>query len=80
MTDYGIGIPAVQQAAVFEPYVCGDNATAGAYGGLGLGLFISKAIIDGHGGTLALVSEEGRGSTFTLSLPLLPPEADTAGR
>jgi signal transduction histidine kinase len=73
IADYGIGIPPAQQAAVFEPYVRAANATAGAYGGLGLGLFISKAIADRHGGTLGLASEEGRGSTFTLSLPVLAP-------
>ena len=73
VTDYGIGIPAEQQASVFEPYVRAENATAGSYSGLGLGLFISKAIVDRHGGTLTLASEEGRGSTFTLALPLLAP-------
>lgn len=72
VTDHGIGIPAAQQADIFEPYARADNAAAGGYGGLGLGLFISKAIVDRHGGTLALVSEEGVGSTFTLALPLLP--------
>ncbi len=71
VADYGIGIPATQQAAIFEPYVRATNAMAGSANGLGLGLFISKAIVDGHAGTLTLVSEEGRGSTFMLALPLL---------
>jgi diguanylate cyclase (GGDEF)-like protein/PAS domain S-box-containing protein len=78
VADHGIGIPAAQQAAVFEPYVRAANATAGGYGGLGLGLFISKAIVERHGGTLTLVSEEGRGSTFSVALPLLP-TTDSAG-
>lgn len=71
VTDHGIGIPAAQQVSVFAPYARAANATAGHYGGLGLGLFISKAIVEHHGGTLRLASEEGVGSTFTLSLPLL---------
>ncbi len=79
VTDYGIGIPATQQTAVFEPYVRGTNATAGDYDGLGLGLFISKTIIERHAGTLELDSEEGRGSSFSLSLPLLPPAEDGVG-
>lgn len=78
IADHGIGIPAAQQAAVFAPYVRATNATTGTYSGLGLGLFISKVIVDHHGGTLALVSEEGRGSTFSLALPLLP-IADSVG-
>lgn len=77
VTDYGIGIPAAQQAAVFEPYVRAANATAGTYGGLGLGLFISKAIVDRHEGTLRVASVEGQGSTFSLSLPVLIAEGDT---
>ncbi len=80
VADHGIGIPAAQQAAVFEPYVRAANATAGNYGGLGLGLFISKAIVDRHEGTLTLVSEEGRGSTFTLALPLLAAAGEAPGR
>ncbi len=80
VTDYGIGIPAAQQATVFEPYVRADNALAGGYGGLGLGLFISKAIVERHGGTLALSSEEGIGSTFTLALPCLRAGEEPAGQ
>jgi len=78
ITDHGIGIPAAQQVAVFEPYVRGTNAPADAPGGMGLGLFISKTIVDRHGGTITLASEEGRGSTFSLSLPLLLPENDAS--
>jgi PAS domain S-box-containing protein len=80
VTDYGIGIPEAQQSTVFEPYVRATNALAGPTSGLGLGLFISKAIVDGHGGTLALVSEVGQGSTFSLSLPLIPADEDAPTR
>ena len=72
VTDYGRGIPAAQHAAVFAPYFRATNAAADLGGSQGLGLFISKAIVDRHAGTLGLVSVEGAGSTFTLALPLLP--------
>ncbi len=71
VTDYGIGIPKEQQKEVFEMYFRGANAQAGNYGGLGLGLHIAKAIVERHGGTIGLVSEEGTGSTFYFRLPLL---------
>jgi len=70
VTDYGIGIPAREQAAVFELNFRGSNVSANRDGGYGLGLFISKRIVDQHGGSLAVASVEGEGSTFTLSLPL----------
>lgn len=71
VADYGRGIPAAQQAAVFEPYFRAANVDADQDGSQGLGLFISKAIIDRHAGTIGLVSVEGVGSTFSLLLPLL---------
>ncbi len=70
VTDYGIGIPAKQQSEVFGLYFRAANASTDNYGGLGMGLYISKRIIDRHGGTIGLVSEEGQGSTFYFSLPL----------
>lgn len=80
VTDYGIGIPAAQQSTIFDPYVRADNALAGGHRGLGLGLFISKAIVERHGGTLSLVSEEGVGSTFALALPCLSAGAEPPGQ
>ncbi len=71
VTDYGIGIPARQQSEVFELYFRGTNVPAEHYGGLGLGLYISKAIIERHGGTIGVTSEEGKGSTFFFSLPIV---------
>ncbi|HEX5503731.1 MAG TPA: diguanylate cyclase [Thermomicrobiales bacterium] len=71
VTDYGIGIPVAQQALVFEPYFRAANVARDADAGQGQGLFISKAIVDRHGGILDLVSAEGLGSTFSLSLPTL---------
>lgn len=71
VTDAGIGIPERQQKDVFELYFRGANASANNYGGLGLGLFISKTILDRHGGEIAVASREGAGSTFSFSLPVL---------
>jgi len=70
-TDYGIGIPRHQQAQVFDLYFRAANAPANHYAGLGLRMYISKNIVDRHGGTMELVSEEGQGSTFRFSLPMI---------
>lgn len=71
VTDYGIGIPAAEQARVFDLNFRASNVPAGRAESLGLGLFVSKAIVDQHAGSLRVRSGEGKGSTFTLSLPLL---------
>jgi signal transduction histidine kinase len=71
VTDHGIGIPKEQQGRVFELYFRAANAPGSNYGGLGLGLYISKEIVEQHGGRIDMESEEGNGSTFHVSLPLL---------
>jgi PAS domain S-box-containing protein len=70
VTDYGIGIPQEQQSQVFERYFRGANASANNYGGLGMGLYISRYIIRRHRGSISVESEQGKGSTFTFTLPL----------
>ena len=70
--DRGIGIPPADQPRVFERFERALNAV-GRIGGSGIGLATSKQIIEQHGGTIAVESREGQGSTFTVRLPLTPP-------
>lgn len=67
--DWGIGIPADQQASIFSRYFRAGNATESGLSGLGLGLHISHTIIEAHGGRLWFESEVGAGSTFYFTLP-----------
>jgi PAS domain S-box-containing protein len=67
--DRGIGIPADELAQVFERFHRGRHVSSTNYGGLGLGLYITKQIIERHGGTIWVESKEGHGTTFFFSLP-----------
>jgi signal transduction histidine kinase len=67
--DRGIGIPAADLAHVFDRYHRAANVT-GRFPGEGIGLAGAKQIVEQHGGTLSAASEEGRGSTFTVRLPI----------
>jgi two-component system sensor histidine kinase VicK len=71
VSDEGIGIPAAAQAQLFQPYFRANNATANQIGGFGIGLYLAKEIVNRHGGTIEVASNEGRGTTFTLSFPVL---------
>jgi signal transduction histidine kinase len=68
VTDAGPGIGPDEQAAIFDRFRRGT--TARGTDGCGLGLFLSKRIIEGHGGRIAVESERGRGSRFYFELPL----------
>jgi PAS domain S-box-containing protein len=68
--DRGVGIPADRQARVFERYYRAHAGTPQDYGGLGLGLDVSREIVARHGGRIWFESTPGEGSTFTFSLPL----------
>jgi len=67
--DTGAGIPAGELDRVFEPFVQVDQRLTRTHEGVGLGLAISRDLARGMGGDLTAESEEGRGSTFTLTLP-----------
>lgn len=68
--DQGIGIPVQQQSRVFGRFVRADNARAYGIGGTGLGLYLSRELVERHGGRIWFESAEGKGSTFSISLPL----------
>ena len=71
VSDTGIGIPASFLPQVFDRFSQRDSSTTRAYGGLGLGLAISKQLVELHGGKIKVASDgEGKGSTFSVDLPL----------
>lgn len=67
--DFGIGIPKEAQVQVFDRYFRITGPERDADTGLGLGLYISAEIIKGHGGTIGVMSEVGKGATFYFTLP-----------
>nr|WP_245554871.1 ATP-binding protein [Nesterenkonia alba] len=69
ITDQGIGIAPENQERIFERFYRVDSARSRSTGGTGLGLSIVKHVIGNHGGEVALWSQPGRGSTFTVRLP-----------
>jgi len=70
VTDRGIGIPRDEIPQLFERFHRARNVSSRYYGGLGLGLYIAKAIVEAHDGAISVDSEEGKGSCFTICLPL----------
>jgi signal transduction histidine kinase len=72
VSDGGPGVPPEHRERIFEPYVrVGEESGAG---GLGLGLAISKRIVEAHGGTIGVVERPGGGSRFAFTLPVAEPE------
>lgn len=69
VSDNGVGIPADQQDEIFESFFRADNLGDDDPGGMGLGLFICREIVQKHGGTIDVESRVGEGTTLTVRLP-----------
>jgi signal transduction histidine kinase len=74
--DTGIGIPEPAQAMIFTRFYRADNAQVQHISGMGVGLYVVKEVISLHGGTIEVCSQEGKGSTFTVTFPLYEPQAE----
>ena len=72
VADTGIGLTAEQQAKLIQEFTQADSLTARRYGGTGLGLAISRKLARMMGGDVAVASEAGKGSVFTVRLPVGP--------
>lgn len=70
ISDDGIGISEKDQKAIFDKFYRAGNSNIHNVKGLGLGLYFTHQIITAHGGTITIDSEEGKGATFTIKLPL----------
>jgi signal transduction histidine kinase len=71
VADAGIGIPPDQKEHLFERFFRARNAPISGFGGLGLGLYICRDIVERHGGRIWVESEAGQGSTFRFTLPVV---------
>ncbi|MBG0568460.1 PAS domain-containing hybrid sensor histidine kinase/response regulator [Actinoplanes aureus] len=81
VTDTGIGIGADDLARLFQPFTQADSSTSRQFGGTGLGLTISRQLVELMGGRLEVDTEPGRGSRFAFTIPLhAPPDATGRSR
>lgn len=72
--DTGVGIPEEEMAKLFQKFYRGTNVIQMEPNGSGLGLYITKNIIEGQGGKISVVSQSGRGTTFSVILPTVKPQ------
>jgi two-component system, OmpR family, sensor histidine kinase SenX3 len=75
VADQGLGIPSDELSRIFERFYRVDKGRSRATGGTGLGLAIVRHVVENHGGQVAVESELGVGSTFTITLPVTPDPA-----
>jgi len=78
ISDTGVGIPSENLATIFESFEQVDASAARSVGGTGLGLTITRQLVELHGGSIAVESEEGVGSVFTISLPTADPSSEAS--
>jgi PAS domain S-box-containing protein len=71
ISDTGIGIPKTEQAHIFTRFHRASNAFTMKPDASGLGLYLAKSFIEAHGGKIGFESEEGKGTTFSISLPII---------
>jgi two-component system sensor histidine kinase SenX3 len=70
ISDPGVGFPIEQAEDVFEPFTRIEETAGHLFGGVGLGLPIAKQVVESHGGHIKVGSKVGKGSTFTIVLPV----------
>ena len=75
VADQGIGIDPAKRETVFDDFHQVDGSATRRFGGLGIGLAFVRRVAEAHGGRVEIVSEQGRGSTFSLLLPVAAPRA-----
>lgn len=78
VSDTGIGIPADKQDVIFQSFEQADGSVAREYGGTGIGLTVTKQLVELHGGTISVISEPGEGAHFTFTLPISEEERAAA--
>jgi signal transduction histidine kinase len=79
VSDTGIGIPATHIRGIFDPFTQVDASSTRAYGGVGLGLAITRRLVETLGGNIRVESELGKGSTFFFTVRLRQGEKTVAG-
>ncbi|GAB4173445.1 MAG: hypothetical protein Fur006_02790 [Coleofasciculaceae cyanobacterium] len=80
ISDTGIGIPEDKLDTIFESFEQADGSTARIYGGTGLGLAVTKKLVELHGGTISVESKVGEGSRFTFTLPVSQQQVKLSGK
>ncbi|MCC2631350.1 MAG: hypothetical protein K0S20_49 [Patescibacteria group bacterium] len=78
IADSGIGMDTEEQSRLFTRFMRGDQASKMFANGSGLGMYVAQSLLKKHGGSISMVSEKGKGTTFTLTAPLYDKKPETA--